>query len=70
MKHYTNECRRLTHYPPISLEDLLHVDLVDLEGVEVADEDPGVDRVRVLRAGLVSNLAQIHGGGGILKERF
>lgn len=55
---------KLTDDPAISLEDLLHVDLVDLEGVEVADEDPGVDGVRVLRARLVAHLADVHGGGG------
>ncbi len=50
----------LTDDPAISLKDLLHVDLVDLEGVEVAHEDPGVDGVGVLRARLVADLAQIH----------
>ena len=52
----------LTDDPTISLKNLLHVYLVDLESVEVSDEDARVDRVRVLGARLVSDLAEIHRG--------
>ena len=53
-------CPFLTHDPAIALEHLLHVDLVHLEGVEVSDKDARVDRVRILRARLISDLAQVH----------
>ena len=52
----------LTDDPTISLKNLLHVYLVNLESVEVSDEDARVDRVRVLGARLISNLAKIHRG--------
>ena len=55
-----NPVRSLTHDSAIALKYFLDVYLVHLEGVEVPDEDSGVDRVRVLRARLVSDLAQIH----------
>ena len=52
----------LTHDSAIALKYFLDVYLVHLEGVEVPDKDAGVDRVRVLRARLISDFAQIHLG--------
>ena len=46
----------LTGDASITLEQALHVCLGGLEGVEVADEHPRVDRLRVLRVGLVTDL--------------
>ena len=55
-----NPVQSLTHDSAIALKYFLDVYLVHLEGVEVTDEDAGVDRVRVLRARLISDFAQIH----------
>ena len=55
-----NPVQSLTHDSAIALKYFLDVYLVHLEGVEVPDKDAGVDRVRVLRARLISDFAKIH----------
>lgn len=44
----------------IALKYLFYVRLGHLEGVQVPDKDPGVDRLRILRTRLVPNLAKAH----------
>ena len=53
-----------TCYSAISLKHFFYISLGDLECVQVADKDPGIDSLWIHRTGLIANFAQIHHGHG------
>lgn len=46
----------------IDLKHALHVRFGALEGIQIAHKDARVDRLRILRVGLVGQFGQLHGG--------
>jgi hypothetical protein len=61
---FSNYVRELTGDASIALEHSLNVCLTALECVEVADKDPGVYRLGILRIGLVPHLTHLHSAFG------
>ena len=59
---------QLTDDAPVSLEDLFHIDLVHLKCVQIAHEDPRVDRMWILGTRLVPHFAHVHFGNTVQEQ--